>query len=76
MVAADAQPPSAPSENAATTQAMEQLKAQLQEKDKAVEELNGQILDLEVSSSLACAQTALVVYCLALLLLFSHGIGV
>lgn len=49
--AADAQPPPAPSDNVATTQAMEQLKVQLQEKDKALEELNGQVLDLEVSSS-------------------------
>ena len=47
--AATAQPVSAQSDNSATTDGLEHLKGQLQEKDKTLEELNGQVRDLEVS---------------------------
>ena len=47
--AATAQQVSAQSDNCATTDRLEQLKGQLQEKDKTLEELHGQVCDLEVS---------------------------
>ena len=51
---ANAQQPSAQNDNAATTDVMEQLKAQLQEKDKTLEELHVQVHDLEVSVAAQC----------------------
>lgn len=46
---ATAQQMSTPSDNSAATDALEQLKAQLQEKDKTLEEVQGQACHLEVS---------------------------